>query len=152
MFQIDAAKRWSRARWDPSDQFRVERGAACERVCFSLHGQNARDLCRDDRRNSAAVDERTGRDWWLAYGGIFDAAVLYSAAQTPRHRERPYRWSQRRDSTVGWPVVARGDRFGKTRTTHDLGGLRCPASRWRNPKDRDHRREPRARHRLPKIC
>ena len=77
--------------------------------------------------------------------------VLDAAAQTSRHHKRPRRWSQRRDSTVDWPVVARGDRFGKTRTPHDLGGLRCPASRWRNAHNRDHRREPGAGHRLPKI-
>ena len=28
----------------------------------------------------AALDERTGRDRWLAYRGIFDAAVLDAAA------------------------------------------------------------------------
>ena len=49
--------------------------------------------------------------------------VLDAAAQSSRHHKRSDRWSQRRDSTFDWPVVTRGDRFGKTRTTHDLGGL-----------------------------
>ena len=77
--------------------------------------------------------------------------VLDAAAQTSRHNKRPHRWSQRRDSTFDWAVVARGHRFGKTWTTHDLGGLRCPASRWRNAHNRNYRREPGAGHRLPKI-
>ena len=38
------------------------------------HGQNAGDLLRHDRRRRATLDERTGRDRWLAYCGIFDAA------------------------------------------------------------------------------
>src|SRR5207244_13429154 len=81
-FRIDATKRRPRTRRDSTDQFRTERGAACERFGACLAGKNVRDLRRHDRRRSAALDERTGGDRRLAYCGIFDAALLDTAAQT----------------------------------------------------------------------
>src|SRR5437879_5712502 len=56
-FHIDATKRRPPTRRDSTDQFRVERGAACERFGACFHGQNVRDLRRHDRRGSAALDE-----------------------------------------------------------------------------------------------
>ena len=41
----------------------------------------------------------------MADCGIFDAAVLDSSAQTSRHNERPHRRSERRNSTIDWPVL-----------------------------------------------
>ena len=112
---------------------------------------NTRVICAVTIEDVPALDERTGSVRRMAHCGYSMLPVLDSAAQTSRCYKRPHRWSQRRNSTFDWPVVARGNRLGETRAPHDLGGLRCVASRWRDAHDRDHRREPGAGRRLPKI-
>ena len=89
------------------------------------------------------------RDWRLADGRIFDAALFDADAKAARYFERPARWTEQRDPATDRPFDARGGRSGEARTAHHLGRLRRAAGRRRDAHGGDHRREPRCRARVP---
>ena len=89
-----------------------------------------------------ALDEGSAGHRRVADRRIFDAAVFDIDPQAAGHLERPARRPEQRDPTADRPLDARGGRSGEIGSAHDLGRLRCAASRRRDPDGRDYRSQP----------